>query len=212
MKKSVFNILIVGVGGQGIITASDIITLAAVFSGYDAKKSEIHGMSQRGGSVFSHIRFGKKIYSPVIPAGEADILLSLEEMETLRWLEYTNSDTTVIVADTRIIPSGVIEYPSGITDELKKRYSKLILLNTEELKGRIGNIIYLNVALIGLLSNYLDFPEKSWRQAIKEEVPEAFFKENWKAFISGKKEVMCNVGIKQDKRNDGTLLLDKKDV
>lgn len=208
MKNSVFNILIVGVGGQGIITASDIITLAAVFSGYDAKKSEIHGMSQRGGSVFSHIRFGKKIYSPVIPAGEADILLSLEEMETLRWLEYTNSDTTVIVADTRIIPSGVIEYPSGIMDELKKRYSKFMLVNTEELKGRIGNIIYLNVALVGLLSNYLDFPEKSWRQAIKEEVPEAFFNENWKAFISGKNEVIRNVGIRQDKRDDGTLLLD----
>jgi indolepyruvate ferredoxin oxidoreductase beta subunit len=212
LKKPVFNILMVGVGGQGIITASDIITLAAVFSGYDAKKSEIHGMSQRGGSVFSHIRFGKKIYSPVIPAGEADILISLEEMETLRWLDYTNKETTVIVLDTRITPAEVKEYPSGITDELKNKYRNFVLINTEELKGRAGNILYLNVALLGLLSNFLDFPESSWRQAIKDEIPEAFFDDNWRAFISGKNEVIFNAGIKQDKRNDGKILMDQKDV
>ncbi len=176
----------VGVGGQGIITASDILTLAAVYSGYDAKKSEVHGMSQRGGSVFSHIRFGEKVHSPVISKGEADILFSLEEMETLRWLEYANPESIVIATSTRIPPAEMKEYPLEIDDELKKRCRNLVLLDPEILKREIGNVKFLNVALLGLLSNYVDFPENSWRQAIEEEVPEGFLEENWKAFLSGK--------------------------
>lgn len=186
VKKPVFNILMVGVGGQGIITASDILTLAAVYSGYDAKKSEVHGMSQRGGSVFSHIRFGEKVHSPVISKGEADILFSLEEMETLRWLEYANPESIVIATSTRIPPAEMKEYPLEIDDELKKRCRNLVLLDPEILKREIGNVKFLNVALLGLLSNYVDFPENSWRQAIEEEVPEGFLEENWKAFLSGK--------------------------
>jgi indolepyruvate ferredoxin oxidoreductase, beta subunit len=187
MDNKVDNILMVGVGGQGIITASDILTMAALNAGYDAKKSEIHGMSQRGGSVFSHVRFGKKVFSPVIPFGQADILLSLEEMETLRWLRYTNKESRVLVMKTRILPPNVEDYPSGIEEELKPVFSNLIMIEPESLIEDIGNAKFLNVALLGLLSAYIDFPEDAWKESIKQKVPEKFYEENWQAFIKGKK-------------------------
>jgi len=115
-----WNILMVGVGGQGIVTSSDILTRAAMEAGQDAKKSEIHGMSQRGGSVFSHIRFGPRISSPVIPEGGADILFSLEQLETLRWLAYASADSTVICASAQISPAGVESYPSGVLEEIRR--------------------------------------------------------------------------------------------
>ncbi|HAS53817.1 MAG TPA: indolepyruvate oxidoreductase subunit beta, partial [Nitrospiraceae bacterium] len=108
--SKVTNVLLVGVGGQGIVLASDVLSLAALYAGHDVKTSEIHGMSQRGGSVFSHIRFGDKVCSPVIPEGRVDILVSLEEMETLRWLSYVNSDTRILFTKTRIHP------PNGAGD------------------------------------------------------------------------------------------------
>ncbi|HQJ06003.1 MAG TPA: 2-oxoacid:acceptor oxidoreductase family protein, partial [Spirochaetota bacterium] len=101
MLDRIFNILIVGVGGQGIILASDIASKAAALAGFDSKKSEIHGMSQRGGSVFSHVRYGSKVYSPVIPLRQADILVSLEEMETVRWADFCSKDTIIILAKNR---------------------------------------------------------------------------------------------------------------
>jgi len=107
-EKLIHNVLFVGVGGQGIVLASDIMAHAAVLAGFDAKKSEIHGMSQRGGSVFSHVRFGEKVYSPMITEGSADILVSLEEMETLRWLDFANPRTQLIVVKTRILPVGTV--------------------------------------------------------------------------------------------------------
>jgi len=186
MENDIFNILMVGVGGQGIITASDILTLTAMYSGYDAKKSEIHGMSQRGGSVFSHIRFGKKVYSPIISMGEADILFSLEEMETLRWINYAGPRTIVITLRTRINPSGVDVYPEGVEEELQKICTNLKFLAPDELKKDVGSVRYLNVALLGVISRYVDFPEHAWEKAIRECVPEGTFDPNWKAFIAGK--------------------------
>ena len=186
MENKVDNILMVGVGGQGIILASDILTLAALNSGYDAKKSEIHGMSQRGGSVFCHVRFGEKIFSPVIPLGQADILLSLEEMETLRWCDFTNTDSRVIVLKRKILPPNVEKYTEGIEEELNSVYKNLDLIEPDSLIKDIGNVKFLNVALLGLLSVYIDFPEDAWKESIKEKVPSAFFEENWQAFNKGK--------------------------
>jgi len=186
MKNSVFNILMVGVGGQGIITASDILTRAALYAGFDAKKSEIHGMSQRGGSVFSHIRFGKKVYSPIISRGEADILLSLEEMETLRWINYARPETIVISMRTRINPSCVEVYPEGVEQELTRLCPNLKFLDPDKLKRDAGSVKYLNVVLLGVISPYIDFPEEAWEKAIKESVPEGTFESNWNAFIIGK--------------------------
>jgi indolepyruvate ferredoxin oxidoreductase beta subunit len=187
VDKSVYNILMVGVGGQGIILASDILTLAAMFSGYDAKKSEIHGMSQRGGSVFAHIRFGKKVYSPTISEGEADILFSLEEMETIRWLNYASANSLVITLRTRIKPVMVEEYPEGVEEELRKQCSKIQFLDQDKLRGEITNVKFLNVALLGVLSPHIELEEEAWKWAIKRRVPEGFFKENWDAFHIGRR-------------------------
>ena len=187
MENKISNILMVGVGGQGIILASDILTLAAMYSGHDAKKSEIHGMSQRGGSVFSHIRYGEKIYSPIISEGEADILFSLEEMETLRWLSFASSKTLIITTLNRINPAMVEEYPDGIHRELENKCTNLKFLDPEELQKKIDNPKFLNVALLGLLSNQIDLPEDAWNRAVAEKVPQGSFEGNWKAFLAGTK-------------------------
>ncbi|MGA1867157.1 MAG: indolepyruvate oxidoreductase subunit beta [bacterium] len=185
MKKN-FNILMVGVGGQGIILASDILTCAALYSGYDTKKSEIHGMSQRGGSVSSHIRFGEKIYSPVISRGAADFLLSLEEMEILRWLSYIGPHTRIIFSTTRILPLGVTDYPEGIAEEVRKKFPHTTVIDPETLKEKLGHSKFLNSAILGLLSNYLSLDESSWIKAIEELVPQGTVDKNIHAFTIGK--------------------------
>jgi indolepyruvate ferredoxin oxidoreductase beta subunit len=144
-------------------------------------------MSQRGGSVFAHIRFGEKVYSPTISEGEADILFSLEEMETIRWLNYASTSSLVITLRTRIKPVMVEEYPEGIEKELRKQCSNFQFLEQDKLRTEIGNAKFFNVALLGVLSSHIDFKEEAWKRAIKERVPEGFFKENWDAFHIGKK-------------------------
>ncbi len=191
MKKEMnnsgtYNILMVGVGGQGIILASDILVRAAMLAGFDAKKSEIHGMSQRGGSVFSHIRFGEKVHSPTIPAGKADILFSLEEMETLRWIGYANSSTRVICTTRQIVPSSVDTYPEGVQEEIKKVCPSVYFLDPEAMKEKTGNIKYSNVATLGLMAPELTIPDDAWRKAIEEEVPKGTYEANWKAFLAGR--------------------------
>jgi indolepyruvate ferredoxin oxidoreductase beta subunit len=183
----IWNVLMVGVGGQGIILASDILTRAAMEAGHDAKKSEIHGMSQRGGSVFSHIRFGKKVFSPSIPKGEAHVLFSLEEMETLRWLPYAGEECLVIVLKTRINPANVDTYPEGVGEELVKRARRLLFLDPEDLKKEIGHQKFLNVALLGVLSSAVPIPDDAWKRAIEEEVPAGTSDRNWNAFLVGRK-------------------------
>ncbi len=120
MDNSVISILLVGVGGQGIIRASDILSVALMNAGYDVKKSEVHGMAQRGGCVSSHVRFGNKVYSPLSKKGDVDILMSFEKMETLRYLDYLKKDGTVIINNEEIYPPAVnlgeAPYPSGVDD------------------------------------------------------------------------------------------------
>ncbi len=182
----VTNVLMVGVGGQGIIMASNILTKAAMHAGLDAKKSEIHGMSQRGGSVFSHVRFGETIHSPTISHGEADVLFSLELMETLRWLEYARRDTTIIASEQRINPAEVKEYPEGVREELEKRAPSVILVDPKALKSHIENSKFANVALLGVLSTRISLAEDAWRAAIEELIPDAFVEGNWNAFQFGR--------------------------
>ena len=182
----VFNLLIVGVGGQGTILASNIVTQAAMNSGLDAKKSEIHGMSQRGGAVFSHVRFGDKVYSPVIARGKVDVLLSLEEMETLRWTEFLNKDSRLIVLNNRILPANTAEYPQGLTEKIKSQFNNVISIDPDEYTKKLGNAKYLNVFLLGVLSNYVKLPEESWKDAIQSLVPNGTFDKNYEAFLIGK--------------------------
>ncbi|HOF00056.1 MAG TPA: indolepyruvate oxidoreductase subunit beta [Spirochaetota bacterium] len=182
----IFNILIVGVGGQGIILASDIASKAAALAGFDSKKSEIHGMSQRGGSVFSHVRYGSKVYSPVIPLRQADILVSLEEMETVRWADFCSKDTIIILAKNRVAMPESKDYPENIEEALKKTFKNIITVDPKEIVQKIGKPKFFNVALLGAVSNYTKIDEPSWKKAIEEEVPAGAFDENWNAFSIGK--------------------------
>jgi len=184
-----FNILMVGVGGQGIILASNIISRLALIHGLDVKKSEIHGMSQRGGSVFSHIRLGEKVYSPTIPEGEVDVLISLEEMETIRWIGFLNDNTRIFLTDTRILPAEVEEYPENIKEELQAKFKNFFVINQKDILEKVGKPKFLNTGILGFVSNHLQFSEDEWKQSIKEEVPEGSFDENWKAFLSVRNKV-----------------------
>jgi len=176
----------VGVGGQGILLASDILSLAALRAGFDVKKSEVHGMSQRGGSVFSHVRFGEKIHSPLISKGEADILLALEMMEALRWLDYVNPKSRLIVANTKIVPAGVAEYPAGVEAEVKQIFPDALMMNTEEVTKQTGHARFVNVAMVGVISQFVAFPEAAWKEAIEELVPKGTFEKNISAFQLGR--------------------------
>ncbi|MBN1797089.1 MAG: indolepyruvate oxidoreductase subunit beta [Spirochaetales bacterium] len=185
MNRKIYNILMVGVGGQGIITASDIFALAALIHGFDAKKSEIHGMSQRGGSVFSHVRFGEKVHSPVIARGEVDILLSLEEMETLRWLAYANKKSLVVVSKTRIKPAMVSDYPEDMEQQLGKSFPNLLMVDPGVLSKRIENEKFFNVSLLGLIAPLLPISIQAWEKAIGQKVPLHFLEQNLNAFKQG---------------------------
>ena len=182
----IFNILITGVGGQGILLASDITANAAMKEGHDVKKSEIHGMSQRGGSVFSHIRFGKKVYSPVIPGGKTDIIISFEEMESIRWPEYIGEATRFYINNNRIMPEGAASYPDGIISSLEGKYKKVVTIDQEKLLKIIGKPKYLNTAILGIASNDINFNEESWKAAINEESPKGTYEENFDAFCKGR--------------------------
>ncbi len=186
------NILIVGVGGQGIILASDIISLAIMKSGYDVKKSEVHGMSQRGGSVFSFIRYGGKVYSPVISEGEADVLISLEEMEVLRWIKYANKNSKIIYSSEKIWPTEVLigekSYPEDIEEIIKKiGGNNVYKVNSSEFEEKLGSKRYLNTVIIGVLSKFLDIKRDIWIESIKELVPSNTIDKNLEAFQMGEK-------------------------
>ena len=187
MSNDIKNILIVGVGGQGVILASDILSKAAMIDGFDAKKSEIHGMSQRGGSVFSHVRFGKNVASPVISRGEVDILVSMEEMETARWAEYCNPNTVIIMNAERIIPQGSEEkdYPEGLIDGLTAAFKNVIQVKQKDVVIATGKPKSFNVAVLGIVSQFAGISENAWKEAINAEVPAGTFDDNWAAFQYG---------------------------
>jgi len=183
------SILICGVGGQGILLAGDIIAQTALETGFDVKKSEVHGMSQRGGSVISGVRFGEKVYSPLIGKGDADIILAFEKLEALRVIEYLRPQGLYIVNDyefpTLKISMGVEEYPKGIIGELKKAAPKVILVDGLGLAKQAGNVKAANVVLLGALGKSLDLPKKSWFSVIEQRVPPKTRQANKRAFLLG---------------------------
>ncbi|MEO0255075.1 MAG: indolepyruvate oxidoreductase subunit beta [candidate division WOR-3 bacterium] len=191
MDKKEFNIIICGVGGQGILLASEILALTAIESGFDVKKSEVHGMSQRGGSVFSHVRIGEKVYSPIIEKGKGDILLSLEKAETLRWVHYLKKDEPLIImSDLEIIPPlvslGITSYPKDVEKMLKDISSKLFIIPAKKISEEVKDIRVLNIFFLGFLSNFLPFDIKKWEEIIKSKVPENKLEINLNTFIKGK--------------------------
>jgi indolepyruvate ferredoxin oxidoreductase beta subunit len=190
MTDSTTNILIAGVGGQGILLASEIIAHACLKAGYDVKKSEVHGMAQRGGSVTSHVRFGKRVFSPLIPKGDADVLLAFEQLEALRWVGYLKPDGTVVVNDQRIAPitvtSGAASYPEGIIERLRSAASDVHLVDGLGIARRVRNSRVVNMALLGALSELVHLEESVWTEAIREKVPAKALEANLAAFRVGR--------------------------
>jgi indolepyruvate ferredoxin oxidoreductase beta subunit len=186
MPERTTNVFIAGVGGQGILLASEILSDMALARGLDVKKSEVHGMAQRGGSVVSHVRFGEKVYSPVIAEGEADVLVSFEKMEAVRWVHYVAPEGTVVVNDQEIVPSGMERYPEGIDEELTKRAPAAHKFDALALAEEAGHSRAVNTVMLGAFSNYLDFTEDEWKQAIEKRVPPKTVDINLKAFELGR--------------------------
>jgi indolepyruvate ferredoxin oxidoreductase, beta subunit len=189
-ENRVYNVLIVGVGGQGIILASDVLGRVAARHGYDVKKNEIHGMAQRGGSVSSHVRFGKLVSSPIIKAGEADVLLSFEQIETLRYFHYLSEKGKVIVNDQKVLPPAVFtgkqEYPPDVLARIKERVPDAVVIDGTEVARKMGNPRVLNVIFLGVLSKYLDIPAETYEEALKESLKPKLVEINLKAFHEGR--------------------------
>ena len=182
------NIMIVGVGGQGTLLASRILGNLLTSRGYDVKVSEVHGMSQRGGSVVTYVKYGDKIYSPIIDKGEADIILAFERLEALRALPYLKEGGVMIVNDRAVDPmpviTGAAEYPEGILEELEK-HAKLTSLDALALAEGVGSGKAVNVVLIGVLAKNTDIPKEEWEKTIRETVPPKFLEINLAAFEKG---------------------------
>ena len=190
MSKATKSILLAGVGGQGILRASDILCLAFMATGLDVKKSEVHGMAQRGGCVTSHVRYGAKVYSPIAKKGSVDILLSFEKMETLRYLDYLKADGIVIINEEKIYPPSVnlgdAVYPDHIEALVSRYFKKVKCINAPDIARRAGNIKAVNTALLGALSRELAIADDLWDKVLKESFPQMALTANLKAFNLGK--------------------------
>lgn len=188
--KSVLNVSLVGVGGQGILLASDILCRVAMLGGKDVKKSEVHGMAQRGGSVVSQVRMGEKIYSPLIAVGATDILLSFEKVEALRFAHFLAPDGIAMVNDQEIRPvtvsSGQAEWPEDIDGKLRSVFGKLELIPALDIARELGSLRIVNVVMIGALSNHMDVEDEVWREAIRSLVKPQLVELNLKAYDAGK--------------------------
>ena len=182
------NIMIVGVGGQGTLLASRILGTLLTDKGYDVKLSEVHGMSQRGGSVVTYVKYGESIASPIIDRGEADVILAFERLEALRALPYLKKGGKMIVNDRAIDPmpviTGAAQYPDGIIEELK-RHAEIISLDALSLAEEAGSAKAVNVILIGVLAGTTDIPHDDWIETLKATVPPKFLEINLKAFEAG---------------------------
>ncbi len=183
------NVLLVGVGGQGTILASKLLTLGLMEEGYDVKMSEIHGMSQRGGSVSSQVRYGKEVWSPVIERGSADMIVSFEKMEALRWLEYLKKDGKIVVNNHEMMPMPVImgkaEYAADIADEIKKSCDNVTIINATEEAMKLGNGKVMNIILLGTIIKTMGLEDIDWDKIVKENVKPAFVEDNLKAIRVG---------------------------
>ena len=183
------NVMIVGVGGQGSLLASKLLGRLLLNKGYDIKVSEVHGMSQRGGSVVTYVRFGEKVYSPVIDKGQADFIVSFELLEAARWTEYLKPGGKIITNTQKINPMPVIigaaEYPEDLEGKMRAAGIDLDALDALSLAEQAGSSKAVNLVLMGRLSKYFDIPEEEWLQAIEASVPAKFLEMNKTAFKLG---------------------------
>ncbi len=196
------NFFLAGVGGQGILLAADVIALIGMEAGLDVKKSEVHGMAQRGGSVISHVRWGKQVYSPLIAPGEVDYLLAFERLEALRYVDQLRPGGSLLISDSRIVPvsasSGEAKYPTPDDEERAyyrgmKRYD----VPAMRLAGELGQARINNVVMLGALSALLELPESLWLEVIASRVPARFVKLNQEAFAAGRKFMVSFYNIQE---------------
>ncbi len=184
------NIMIVGVGGQGSLLASKRLGHLLLSEGYDVKVSEVHGMSQRGGSVVTYVRFGEKVYSPIIDKGEADFIISFEKLEAARYLEYLKPDGRIVVNIQEIDPmpviTGAASYPENLIEKMQEKGFQVDAMDCLSLAEEAGSAKAVNIVLMGRLSRYFDIAEDKWLKAIEECVPAKFADINQKAFQLGR--------------------------
>lgn len=187
---AITSVLFSGVGGQGIILASKVVGRCAFSTGYDVKESELHGMAQRGGSVISHVRFGDAVYSPLIPQGQADYYVALEELEGLRYQSFLKPGARVVLNRKQIVPVTVNPetnpYPDDVRTQLEAGGFRVTCVDAADIARQVGNMKVENIILVGALSRYLDFPIETWEAVIRELVPEKFVDLNLQAFRAGR--------------------------
>ena len=184
------NVMIVGVGGQGSLLASKLLGYLRLNEGYDVKVSEVHGMSQRGGSVVTYVRFGEKVYSPVIDKGEADFIVSFEKLEAARYVEYLKKGGRIVVNTQEIDPmpviTGAASYPENLIDKMEAEGIAVDAMDCLSLAEQAGSAKAVKLVLMGRLSRYFDIPEEKWISAIEKCVPEKFVEMNKRAFALGR--------------------------
>ena len=185
------NIMIVGVGGQGSLLASKLLGHLLLTEGYDVKVSEVHGMSQRGGSVVTYVRFGEKVYSPIIDKGQADFIVSFEKLEAARYLEFLKADGRIVVNTQEIDPmpviTGAAQYPADLVAKMEAQGAKVDAMDCLSLAEQAGSSKAVNIVLMGRLSRYFDeIPVEKWQKAIEDCVPAKFLELNQKAFLLGR--------------------------
>ena len=184
------NVMIVGVGGQGTLLASKLLGRLLLKKGYDVKVSEVHGMSQRGGSVVTYVRYGEKVYSPVVDKGEADFIISFEMLEAARWVEYLKKGGTIVTNTQEINPMPVIigaaEYPQNLAEKIAEKGINIEAFDALSLAEEAGTSKAVNLVLLGRISKYFDFTDEEWMDAIEKSVPAKFLELNKKAFAMGK--------------------------
>ena len=193
MTTNVTNVMIVGVGGQGSLLASKLLGHLLLEQGYDVKVSEVHGMSQRGGSVVTYVRFGEHVYSPIIDKGEADFIVSFEKLEAARWMEYLKPGGRVIVNTQEIDPmpviTGAADYPTDLIEKMRALGAQVDDMDALSIAEEAGSAKAVNIALMGRLSRYFtDISEQAWQDAITACVPKKFLELNRKAFALGRAE------------------------
>jgi len=183
------NIMIVGVGGQGSLLASKLMGRVLLIEGYDAKVSEVHGMSQRGGAVVTYVRYGKKVYSPIVDIGQAELIVSFELLEAARWLNHLAPGGQIVTNTQQINPIPVIigaaSYPDDLVDKMKATGAEMDAIDALTLAEEAGSSKTVNIVMMGRLSKYFPFPKETWVQALEECVPAKFLDMNRRAFELG---------------------------
>ena len=185
---AVTNVLIAGVGGQGVILSSELLALAALGDGRDVKQGEFHGVAQRGGAVFSHVRFGDRVHSPMARRSEVDYLLALEKLEALRYAHFVRTGGTIIVNDHKVEPArmgDVRPYPDEAVEFLREKGFNVVVVEATRKAIELGNYRAANVILLGSLATHLDIPAEVWEKTLEDRVPEKLLELNRKAFAAG---------------------------